>query len=1094
MRPYLLALVGGVLLAGAGRGGEVRFFEDAALHAVQFVSAQEGWAVGDEGVIWHTIDGGKTWDRQPTGVRASLRSVHFVNAFVGWVAGREELPLGAGSTGVLLLTRDGGERWQRVSMNLTPGLHYVHFVDAKTGYALGDATDQFPSGVFVTKDGGQVWRAVAGPRCPGWNAGAFTDADHGALVGSWNRLANIHNDGVTLTNVESLGGRNIHGVYLPQGRARRGVAVGQGGLILLTDNAGAKWSYPELLLPFEVLSSWDFRAVHGAGVHVWAAGRPGSVLLHSGDGGQTWDMQSTGQPLPIDGLFFHDERTGWAVGELGTILATTDGGRTWKVQQQGGRRASLLFLHASSAGVPADTVARLSGDEGFLSTAVRVLGADSTTAAFARAAEGDRLSAAMRLVGGSAGELLWQFPLPPHLAGQKPEEIAKAWAALHGEKASEQLLRQLVLAIRVWRPDVVVTDQPDATEAVARISNPSAREPRTDWKSVPQPADTLVAGAVREAFGKAADPKAFPEQLNQLGLQAWKPSKLYALSGDERQAQQVALDLTEVRPRLGGSVRDFASLAAGLLTEGPPALPRRRTFRLMASHLDGAEHHRGLMEGIPLCAVGDARRNPALAEEITPETLHQIRLRANLQAMIQAPVKGLTDPNRLLASVGPMLSELPDGQGAAAVHALASHFARQGQWFLAREAYLQMVGRYPAHPLTADAYRWLIRHNSSSETRRRHELGQFVVTQEMAFLPPGTLDGKRPTPAKKGLDGEPLDAMVESLRANAVEFAAGASLALVRRPSEIKRWHQGSLELEPKLAAFGPLLADDPAIQFCLHAARRNLGDFETPRKWFADFVAHQPAGPWRDAAAAELWLTNPQGTCPKPVAVCQQAETRPFLDGQFDDACWQGLDPLVLLDAGVKGDKQEQKKNPSALLREYPTKVWLTYDQDFLYLALRCEHPPERYVAPVKGRKRDADLDKYDRVSLLLDLDRDYATCFHFEVDQRGCVREDCWGDTSWDPRWFVAVHSEPTAWQIEAAIPLSALTGDTITSGRTWACNLIRVVPGQGVQGWSLPAGVPGKDARPEGMGLLSFRLDPRQEARARPRPTGPRMSPAP
>src|SRR5262249_28711147 len=159
--------------------------------------------------------------------------------------------LGAGSTGVLLFTRDGGESWQQVSMNLTPGLHYIHFVDAKTGYAVGDATDQFPSGVFVTRDGGHNWRAVAGPRCPGWNAAAFTDADNGALVGSWNRLASIHKDGVTLSNVESLGGRNIHGVYLPRGATQRGVAVGQGGLILLTDNAGAKWSYPELLLPME---------------------------------------------------------------------------------------------------------------------------------------------------------------------------------------------------------------------------------------------------------------------------------------------------------------------------------------------------------------------------------------------------------------------------------------------------------------------------------------------------------------------------------------------------------------------------------------------------------------------------------------------------------------------------------------------------------------------------------------------------------------------------------------------------------------------------------------------------------------------------
>src|SRR5207248_3845196 len=119
---------------------------------------------------------------------------------------------------------------------------------------------------------------------------------------------------------------------------------------------------------------------------------------------------------------------------------------------------------------------------------------------------------------------------------------------------------------------------------------------------------------------------------------------------------------------------------AGLLVEGPPTLPRRRTFRLLASHLDGAEHHRGLMEGIPLGAVGEARRNPALVEEMTPETLHQIRLLANLQVLSDAPIKDLTDPNRLLAAVGPMLSGLPDGQGAAAVHAIASHFAQQGQW------------------------------------------------------------------------------------------------------------------------------------------------------------------------------------------------------------------------------------------------------------------------------------------------------------------------------------------------------------------------------------------------------------------------------
>src|SRR5579862_4894378 len=43
---------------------EPRWPEDAALRAVQFVDGNEGWAVGDDGVILHTIDGGKNWEPQ----------------------------------------------------------------------------------------------------------------------------------------------------------------------------------------------------------------------------------------------------------------------------------------------------------------------------------------------------------------------------------------------------------------------------------------------------------------------------------------------------------------------------------------------------------------------------------------------------------------------------------------------------------------------------------------------------------------------------------------------------------------------------------------------------------------------------------------------------------------------------------------------------------------------------------------------------------------------------------------------------------------------------------------------------------------------
>ncbi len=65
LRTLSMALtVVATILCPSVRGGDLRNFEDAALYAVQFWDNREGWAVGDEGVIWHTIDGGAHWERQ----------------------------------------------------------------------------------------------------------------------------------------------------------------------------------------------------------------------------------------------------------------------------------------------------------------------------------------------------------------------------------------------------------------------------------------------------------------------------------------------------------------------------------------------------------------------------------------------------------------------------------------------------------------------------------------------------------------------------------------------------------------------------------------------------------------------------------------------------------------------------------------------------------------------------------------------------------------------------------------------------------------------------------------------------------------------
>ena len=498
MRTLSVTLFVSVVLVSTTWAADLRNFEDAALHAVHFISTQEGWAVGDEGVVWQTIDGGERWERRPTGVRASLRSVYFLNFSTGWAVGREELPHGAGSVGVILFTRDGGLKWQRVANNSLPGLNCVRFIDNRNGIVAGDGCEQYPTGLFQTSDGGRNWQPVPGPRCTSWLAADFQVEGTGALAGAWNRLATLRDGKVVVENLDSSRGCNLTGLKLTDKNA---VAVGQGAMILLGDGAtGKSWRAADLkpFLPRKVQACWDFHAVACTGTHVWAAGRPGSAILHSPDRGKTWEVQRTGQPLPLQGLSFIDERRGWAAGEFGTILATRDGGASWQIQRRGGQRAAVLFIHARAPGLPVDTIAMLAGEEGYLATALRVTAADPDSAAPGKSTEAQRWAAAVRLAGGSAGDALWQFPLPQHLVRARREDVLKFWDQLHRSHAEEELMRQMVLAIRIWRPSVIITDNPDV--AITGC-----------------PCEALVAEAVQQAMQRAADPKAFPEQIENSG-------------------------------------------------------------------------------------------------------------------------------------------------------------------------------------------------------------------------------------------------------------------------------------------------------------------------------------------------------------------------------------------------------------------------------------------------------------------------------------------------------------------------------------------------------------------------------------------------
>ena len=66
------------------RGGE-EFLEDLC-----FVDDLNGWAVGDEGMVVKTTDGGSNWDVMPSGTATRLEAVDFVDSQNGWAAGQDK--------------------------------------------------------------------------------------------------------------------------------------------------------------------------------------------------------------------------------------------------------------------------------------------------------------------------------------------------------------------------------------------------------------------------------------------------------------------------------------------------------------------------------------------------------------------------------------------------------------------------------------------------------------------------------------------------------------------------------------------------------------------------------------------------------------------------------------------------------------------------------------------------------------------------------------------------------------------------------------------------------------------------------------------
>jgi photosystem II stability/assembly factor-like uncharacterized protein len=232
-RIFAVSHVGKILEANADARGWRIVHDEPGLYLrdIAFATPQVGWAVGHDGVILKTSDGGATWSRQDL-ANYTGRDKPRLSGVVAIDAARA---LTVGEFGVIAETHDGGTTWSVISAGQFPTLLGVA-VAGNTGYAVG------LNGTLVrlAKSEADGWSATSVPLGATQHLLSVALSRDGTegLIGGNGLLLTLSNgqfQPAKVTDAIALNYAWIGGVAI--GASGRAIAVGQGGAILVADRA-----------------------------------------------------------------------------------------------------------------------------------------------------------------------------------------------------------------------------------------------------------------------------------------------------------------------------------------------------------------------------------------------------------------------------------------------------------------------------------------------------------------------------------------------------------------------------------------------------------------------------------------------------------------------------------------------------------------------------------------------------------------------------------------------------------------------------------------------------------------------------------------
>ncbi len=294
-------------------------YPNLGVKAIEFVDSTHGWIGGKDGLIMATVDGGRSWYQQSSGINGSVQTIDFYSAQTGIVISKD---------GEIVVTQNGGINWTVLKKDkyfsskfgrVEPGLRDAVICDEQTAWVLGSYGHFYHIDILHHN-----WTIVSHTTSSLFSL-TMINTTHGWAVGMYGQIVRTQDGWHTSTLQDSRASSNFYCVFF--WNILKGWVAGVNNLILGTSDGGHTWrtqyNYQHPILR-GIESTCIFDIVFLTELKGWAVGSYG--IHFTVDGGKSWSNLGS-KSWGVSEIAFANETHGWAVGSVKQrSYYTTNGG------------------------------------------------------------------------------------------------------------------------------------------------------------------------------------------------------------------------------------------------------------------------------------------------------------------------------------------------------------------------------------------------------------------------------------------------------------------------------------------------------------------------------------------------------------------------------------------------------------------------------------------------------------------------------------------------------------------------------------------------------------------------------------------------